>query len=184
MTPLEKNNKSFGYALTELNEYRFSLDGVELQLPMSFADLEQAGWEYQGDETEIIEVGPYGSYWSGIWKKEEFTIFTRPYNNSDSAVQIKDCLIVGIKASESESLPLFKEYSGEFILPGGIKLFESTKYDVLIAYGEPEDASSDYNEISYMTGEFSGVTFYYSESAEKITGVLYMNIPWPINFSD
>ena len=151
MIPLPENTRNFEYALEDLKAYKFWLNDVEFQLPCRCSDLKDAGWESKGDAAALAEPG---EGFEEMWTKDGFDIFVLAYNNTDTAASVMDCTIVGWEANELYSVPMLGEYSGELILPGDIKLFESTKTDLLLAYGEPT-SESEYSDdiLIYEFGE-------------------------------
>lgn len=182
--PMEENKRNFGYALEELQNFRFRLNDVELQLPITVSDLENAGWEFNEDPSlmsYVIEPEEFAEM--ARWTKGEFTLLTTSYNNTGEPVKYRDCMIVSIEVNEVDSVPMFGEYSGELILPGDIRLLQSTVYDVQVAYGYPKEEDKDYDRLHYYPGDgMSRISFQLDSGTEKVARIVYVYFPWKRSF--
>lgn len=176
MIPLPENTRYFGYALEDLKASKFRLNAVEFQLPCRYSDLKDAGWEFKGDSSVMVEPWELEEE---MWTKEGFNIIVAAYNNTDTSISIMDCTVFAVMANELDSVPMFGGYSGELILPGGIKLLKSTKNDLLVAYGEPTNVYEYSSEetLFYEFGEDIYVRFEVDHYTEKLIAVEYVHFP-------
>ncbi len=161
-----------------LFSFRVQLDGVEYQLPMQYSDLEANGWVSQDNPDDMIEHDREGGW--GSWVKDGFCLFTYYYNEGDTDIPLRDCTIYGVQANDQESIPMFKEYSGMFVLPGEISLMESAaEKDALVAYGPPTRDDGDNCYFVYEYGETGRVRLYYDRySPHTITGITVEYFPF------
>lgn len=128
---------------TELSDdiysYSFAVNGVVYQIPMWFKDFEAMGWEFQEDRTVEVQSNQYAI--SQYWKKDDLEISTSIANLTPNNAILEDCLVASVSVYEYKTLNL----ESVIELPGGIVFRESTKDDILNAYGEP----TDYDEGEY-----------------------------------
>ena len=156
--------------------YQVQVGGVEYKLPFAYDELKANGWEPEDDPNTVLgsDRGGWGS-----WVKDGFRLFTMYYNTDDTDICLCESMIYGVKATDTESIPMFQEYPGIFVLPGEISLMESVWVDVLLAYGEPTDENSDNYYLVYESGETGRVRIYYDrEKPMTITGISIEYMPF------
>ena len=155
--------------------FRMEKDGDRITVPMWYSEMEAMGWQFQGDNTEKLNPGEESSV--GTWYKDNFYINTVFSNYSINTVSLKDCQITELWIDKL-SAELFKPYSGTITLPGGIRLFESTKAEVHAAYGTPNRENSVENRgttyfMYYSNGEGGTIEFQISETPVEYNGNTY-----------
>lgn len=123
-------------APTELSEnildFQISVDGVILQLPMWYSDMEALGLTYTGDPNEKLES--YTACYSDDWNLGQNEISTKFTNFASSTKPFSECTVTGIDISDYDLAD-----NCEVLLPGGIVFGESKYEDVIAAYGTPTD---------------------------------------------
>ena len=155
--------------------FRMEKDGDRITVPMWYSELEAMGWKFQGDSTEKLNPGEESSV--GTWYKDNFYINTVFANYSINTVSLKESQITELWIDKF-SAELFKPYNGTITLPGGIRLFESTKAEVHAAYGTPnrentiESNGSTYF-MYYSNGEGGTIEFKISETPVEYNGNTY-----------
>ncbi len=156
-------------------------DGDEFRLPVEYSEMEKMGWTLKVQEDDPATLNPGEELYSQLWKKDNIILYTVLYNPADVAAPLSECQVVEIMVSENESIELFTEYNGNFMLPGGIKLFASTKDDIIMAYGEPSYyyESDIYYHLRYFTGSGRYADLYVSKETGKLNKVEMCNkITW------
>lgn len=155
--------------------FRMEKDGDRLTVPMWYSELEAMGWEFQGDNTVKLNPGEESSVVS--WYKDNFYINAVLSNYSINTASLKDCQITELWIDKF-SAELFKPYNGTITLPGGIKLFESTKAEVHAAYGTPNRENTIESQgttyfMYYSNGENGTIEFKISETPVEYNGNTY-----------
>lgn len=121
---------------TELSDdvysFQAKLDDVVYTFPMSYSDFKAAGFEYEGDESQEFKPNAYTSDSFFIDGKR---IYAYIINMGVDVKPLSECQISGVYADKS----LVDRSGMKIELPKGIKLGESTKADVIAAYGEATD---------------------------------------------
>ena len=156
-------------------------DGDEFRLPVKYSEMEKMGWKLKVQEEDPTTLNPGEELYSQLWKKDNITLYTVLYNPADVAAPLNECQVIEIMVSENESIDLFTEYNGTFMLPGGIRLFASAKDDIIKAYGEPSYyyESDIYYHLRYFTGSDRYTDLYVSKETGKLNKVEMSNkITW------
>ena len=148
----------------ELFDYTFELDGVIYQLPMSYQNFVDSGWELIRGEDEEEKLNGY-SYYSVRFVRNNKTMYVDIVNMGGHARAIKDCVI--------GSVTIYEDTAESFTMSKGIT-FACTTDDIEDAFGIPDSSSSssvtyredDYKKVAFnfYNGVLSGVTFYCYES--------------------
>ena len=150
-------------------DMRFLLSGVEYALPCDVGELESHGWELSVAKT----VGPketvgFEAYYGGAAVQGDL------YNPSDAERDAQACPIVKISFTWANA-----------VLPGNLKLMESTVDDVYAKYGEPLYANETMRSVTYETIDLDGgmaaltdenrpgVSFFYNEDGKIVFAELY-----------
>ena len=144
--------------------FEVELDGESYKFPMWFDDFEKMGWTYVEDgwtnDKREEEVSPS---WGGncIWEKDGLRINTHYYNGTINMARIDECLITGFSMLKYER----KEFDGDIVFPGGIKVGEATKDEIISVYGEPF--------YVYEGSEYEQLTYQRLHSGQKIEFCIY-----------
>lgn len=129
---------------SELQSFEFSIKGVNYQLPVTFQELTENGWEYKGKDTEEISGESYLE--EQTFQMEGISLGADITNFSVDSKPISECYVgkVTLKAQDE----------GETItLPGNIVMQEATVIQVTDAYGAPRDRYEDEKSIT-LTYEY------------------------------
>ena len=117
-----------------LFDYTFILDGDTITLPLSLEEFMSYGWEPLFDLSEPARGTSH--YPSGQAIRNGKIISIALINMNDEEIPMLNSIVCGIWSScDRSDYPVIK-------LPGGIILGESTRADVINAYGEPNVASA------------------------------------------
>ena len=162
-------------ALSEsLDDYIFELDGVVMQLPVSYEEFTSHGWSlysYDNSKTEedIIRAQDYNFY---DLTNGDARIDVYIYNPSGDSKPLKECKIGAVQVSKDEGI--------SFKVADGVELGISAE-DVLAKFGTPSrnETKSDSQRIVYKSGDYSedGQTEFYYEtghSASNYISIQYM----------
>lgn len=139
-----------------LYDFQISIDGTVYQFPMWYSDFEALGWEYDGDNTQVLSSNQYTV--AETWTKDGFEVYTELANLSMNSVPFSESMVAGIDLDKF----YLEDCDWEILLPGGIQYGVSDVDDIKEAYGEPSrDYDSDlYYMMSYELDYYREVTFY------------------------
>lgn len=169
-------DKTADSAVTEVSEdsiynFRMTLHGDEMNVPMSYANLAAMGWVLDEDEDATAQLAAGDSESSVWWEKDGYNISTEITNTTENALAMSECTVTSVVFSKHH-IPYYDRdtYNGEVILPGGIKLYESTRADIEAAYGAPSTgkATDEYYHLWYTYHDGRGVDLW----VDNETGVL------------
>lgn len=116
--------------------YHITIDGITLTLPIKVSDLLELGF-VPDDDHELI-VPPDGltdDFWGTL---NGIPLAAYMLNFGDEDVDYKDAYVTWVNFDD-HYFP--EEERRDIVLPGGIKLWESTIDDIVTLYGEPENAT-------------------------------------------
>ncbi len=119
--------------------YTVQINDTVVTLPCTMADLEAAGVALDTDytpENYVVNAGEYELVW--FMNENGSEIMVTMYNTTDSAIEVKDCLVGRITVDSYD----LEDGGLTVIFPGGIQI-GSAEADVLAAYGEPDDTYED-----------------------------------------
>ena len=123
--------------------FRMNLHGDEMKIPMSYAELAAMGWVLDEEEDATAQLAAGESKSNVTWKKDGFFIFVVITNTTENTLAMSECTVTSVLFSKY-SMPYYEwdTYNGEVLLPGGIKLLESTRAEIEAAYGEPSTGTA------------------------------------------
>ena len=155
-----------------LYDFQIAMDGQVYQFPMWFDDFEALGWEYLGDRTEVLYANEY--LYAEPWQKDGVTIYTSIANLSLNAIAPEEGQVCGLNLYDYQ----MENCDWKIELPKGIAFEESTREDILKAYGEPTD---EYDgelcyKMSYEMDYYSRVTFRVYKDSGVIEELVLMNM--------
>jgi hypothetical protein len=148
----------------ELEQYRFTLEGVAYQVPMRHTVFIDNGWVLDGFEDSIVEPDGYASM---FFEKGSVYITTFVHNHTEQERLATECWIDDVWISRARSV---HAQTPDFSMPGGIKLGSSME-DIIQTYGEPSWESKrdgTYTTVLYAFSQGGSsfeycVTFYGDE---------------------
>lgn len=127
--------------------YYITIDGITLTLPIKVSDLLELGFVPDGNhEPIVLPDGLTDDFWGTL---NGIPLAAHMLNFGDKDVDYKDAYVTWVNFDD-HYFP--EEERRDIVLPGGLKLWESTIDDIVALYGEPERAteSSVYEwEIDY-----------------------------------
>lgn len=126
----------------DVYSYSFALDGEVYTIPMWFADFEARGWEFDGDRTLELKSNQYT--FSQYWEKGDLRFHTDIANLTPNNATLENSLVSCISLDKGYNF----EKDCVIELPGGLFVGESTREDIIAAYGEPTDEmETDYSWV-------------------------------------
>ena len=146
----EENVASYVWP-TELSDnwrdYQISIDGVVYEFPIPYSEWKDAGWK--GEYLSAYIDGEGSGYAS--FEKDGVSCYALMYNFGLNEAPIEECYIVGVSI-DIDDVPS----DVEIILPGGIKLGESSVEDIKTIYGAPEYIyeGDTYTSLDYAGDEY------------------------------
>ncbi|GEM_PF-5908597 len=168
-----------GSSLSQLYEFKVTIAGDELQLPISYQELKARGWTmkeeapWEGAEvyTEQQLVGGFDIVFPQFYKGN-ITISAEIVNGETTARSIKDLEVTALSLSASD----INGSETGIVLPGNIVLGRSTEADMLAAYGQPEnDGIGDgarYRSFIYELSEHQCIYFYHDNDESKVINLV------------
>lgn len=156
----------------DLYDFQVSIDGTVYQFPMWYSDFEALGWEYDGDDSEILSSNQYSV--AERWSKDGFEVYTEFANLSMNSVPFSESMVAGITFEEF----LLEDCDWEIVLPGGIQYGVSNTDDIKEAYGEPSrDYDGDlYYMMSYELDYYREVSLYVYKEEDALLKIELENL--------
>lgn len=142
----------------DLFSFKFSIEGKELQFPLTVGDLQKAlGWSVKSRDSRInmdSKVNPHSVVLNDLLRFTDYgrNIYFEAANDTDQELTFSECNITKILFNNNNwGLEFFKR-TCTLILPKGITMAEksSTREEVLAAYGQPDGGSE--NILEYIRG--------------------------------
>lgn len=165
-------------------DLEFLLEGVKCKIPCHLKEFEKTGWIFQPNgaiERNIIPHGYYGSDPSLLHESNRGRINVYPYNDTDEVIHVTECITDGVNFD-----PIYRDNVINVVLAKGIT-FESTKQEVLDAYGEPYKINKDpsskpvYTVLEYISKDkFVRMDIWLDEN-ECVDGI---NLHWDYYLKD
>ncbi len=157
---------------SELESGEFVIDGAKYSFPCAISQWTGSGWhiskEYENADTFELEY---------LVESNEFEL----YNDENSSEYVSMCAInleldpSKIEQSDTSYLELKVSKAKDamyVVLPGGITC-DSTKEDVIAAYGEPEEEDGEYLYYTYTNADGMDILVGIGAAFENIDRVTY-----------
>lgn len=169
------NNETAGPSLSQLYEFKVTIAGEEIQLPISYKELKAKGWTLKEEAlwegatvyTEQLMVGGFDLAYPRFYKGN-MTISAVMINAEETARNIQDLEISELNFS----LHYMNGSESNIVLPGNIVLGSSTEADIMAAYGKPtDDGVGDggrYHSYEYKLDDHQSVYFYRNSDENKV----------------
>lgn len=155
----------------DLYSFEISLDGKSYKLPTAYSEFEKDGWgiEGKGDGGQVLKPGQYTV--SQVMKNGDDTIYVQLVNSEPNELPLKECKVGAVRLDRAVK----KET--KFALPKGIG-FDSTKDDVIKAYGNPSNTNetSTQTTLNYEVGSYSKVKIIINKESGKIESIEVQNL--------
>lgn len=136
------------------DDYTVQINDTVITLPCTMEDLENAGLTFDTDyvdEDYMVNKSEYAlAYFVDDYGNE---VMVHMLNNSDKALEIRNCLVGGIDVSDYR----LSNSKLTIIFPGGVQI-ETEEDEVLKAYGEPDSLYEDEeygNSYTWYESEYS-----------------------------
>lgn len=128
-------------------QFTIMVNGEEYAFPMTYDTLVAHGWTYVSDPEEELIPRRHRINQNTMFSNEKKQFVTAGFGNFDQVtLPLSQCHIVSFNTTHSNFLRHVED--GELVLPKGIKLGESTKEEVLAAYGEQSENGDIKSELS------------------------------------
>lgn len=156
---------------TGWESYTVQINGREITLPCSIAEIENAGLSLDEDYTprdSVIDAEDYETAW--FMDDAGNSIMTDISNTSaDGPKTLEDCVVTSVYVFDYDL-----EYGGlTVVFPGGIQI-GSAKSDVVSAYGEPDSTyeNDEYGDSYFWFNEdFNGCTINFTPDTETVSSM-------------
>lgn len=143
----------YNFSSNDWKTLEFALDGEVYTFPMTYADVEAAGFVIEDDLSEILESNYYTlSYTAKNAEGEQFYVRFKNFTDTDKA--LKDCDIYGFSFEVQD----YRDVNPDVTLCNGVT-FGMTVDEVKAIMGEPDyyyesDSEYDYKSMEYyVTGK-------------------------------
>ncbi len=133
----------------DLYSFQVMIGGESITLPCTYERMMKAGWNYTGDEKELLK--PEQRTVSSAWEKNGVLLSGEMVNTSWDVVPVEQCVLAALELEAS---------SARVLLPGGVALGASGEKEVMEAYGAPSS--------TYADGEISRYTYHLDYDQEAV----------------
>ncbi len=123
----------------DLYSFQVQIGEESIALPCTFEQMKQAGWNYAGNEEELLK--PEQRTVSSVWEKNGVLLSGEMVNTSWDVLPVEECVLAAVELTSAAS---------PVLLPGGVLIGDSGGREVVDAYGAPSSVYED-GEISRYT---------------------------------
>ncbi len=169
---------SAGSYLDDLYEFKVSIGKISYRIPITYNVMIARGWTYEGDETVTLKPSQYTS--QELIERGDVILSASFFNVGINTEEIKDALIGQLVFDRLNLLGC----ETEILFPGNIVYGESTKEEIVFAYGDPDrtEEADGKEQLIYEKGEYQHITFTIDQTSGQICDVEMMNFEEPENF--
>ena len=162
----------------DLFEFKVNIGKIAYRIPMAYSAMTSRGWLYEGDETVTLKPNQYTS--EEFMERDDVILYVSFLNTGINTQGIGNSFIGQIIFDKLNLIGC----ETEIRFPGNIIYGQSTKEDVIAAYGEPTDIEElEGKEIlTYKKGEYEWISFTIDLTANIISDVDMRNFVTPDNF--
>lgn len=165
----EKDNNSSPKS-DDLYSFEITLNGQSYSLPADCSEFEKNGWSFDSIKSDK-KIAPNQYTLSEVMKNGKAQVYAKLVNNGKNELPLKECKIGGIKLDSFDA-----KYGATLVLPKGIS-FDSTKDDVIKAYGNPTSISEKETQtyMTYEVGTYQSVKITIDKKLDKVSGMDVQN---------
>lgn len=129
-------------------DFKITLDGVELQFPMTMEEFKAKGFDYYYDFNKSHDLNPK-KYTDIVFKSDKGIVAEFEVSNLNDQPQIVDeCTVIGCRINVDNTAAIMVN-AKTTVLPNNIELGKSTISDVLKAYGEPNNKDNNWTQYVF-----------------------------------
>lgn len=152
-----------------LSSFQFAINGNIYELPMRMEDVNELGWEFDGDNNKTVE--PDSFLEAEQLKNDVDTIGIDLVNLELNIQPVMQCYVGGV------TLEVPKDSMMQIELPNHIVVGNATLDDVLKSYGEPTDQyeEDDYTFFTYEYGIYKNVILLFDAEDEILQKAVLKN---------
>lgn len=156
---------------SELFEFHVTIGQTEYTLPEKFQTFLDKEWGYDGDKE--LELNPNEYVADEAIYKNNHLLYVSFVNLGYDIQKLQNCSIGSILFDQIA----LKDANTNIILAGGIKYGESSKEDIIKAYGTPDNEENSDTEsiLTYEESDYSKVVFTVNKKKNVITDILLTN---------
>lgn len=167
-----------GPYLNSLFEFKVSIGKIAYRIPIAYSAMTSRNWVYEDDDTVTLKPSQYTS--EEFMDRDDVILYVSFFNMGINTQEIKDSLIGQITFDKLNLVGC----ETEIRFPGNIIYGQSTKDDLLKAYGEPTriEEKDDKEVLIYEKGEYEWVKFTVDSDTQVINNVDMCNFTEPENF--
>ncbi|MBN1045028.1 hypothetical protein DVW08_06535 [Clostridium botulinum] len=154
----------------DLYSFEITLNGQDYTLPADYSEFEKNGWCINGANSDK-KVAPNQYTLSEVMKNEKTQVYAKLVNIGKDELSLNQCKIGGIKLDSFDA-----KYGATLVLPKGIS-FDSTKDDVIKAYGNPtsSDEKDTQTYMTYEVGTYQSVKITIDKESNKVSSIDIQN---------
>lgn len=147
----------------DLYSFEITLNGQAYTLPADYSEFEKNGWSFDSIKSDK-KVAPNQYTLGEVMKNGKAQVYGKLVNTGKDELPLKQCKIGGIKLDSFDS-----KYGATLVLPKGIS-FDSTKDDVINAYGNPTSSneSDSQTHMTYEVGAYQSVKITIDKKSGKV----------------
>lgn len=167
-----------GPYLKNLFDFKVNIGKIAYRIPIAYSAMIARNWLYEDDDTITLKPNQYTT--EEFMDRDDVILYVSFFNMGINTQQIKDSLIGQVTFDKLNLIGC----ETEIRFAGNIIYGQSTKTDVIAAYGEPTRIEEENGKevLIYEKGEFEWVKFIPDEGTEIINNVDMCNFVEPDNF--
>lgn len=161
-----KEDDSSSSKSDDLYSFEIILNGQAYTLPADYSEFEKNGWCLDSLKSDK-KIAPNQYTLSEVMKNGKTQVYAKLLNNEKDELSLNQCKIGGVKLDSFDA-----KYGATLVLPKGIS-FDSTKDDVIKAYGNPT-SSNERDTQTYMTyevGAYQSVKITIDKQSDKVSSI-------------
>lgn len=150
----------------DLYSFKIILNGKVYELPADCSEFEKNGWSLDGANADV-KVAPNQYTLSEVMNNGKTKVYAKLVNLGKNELSLKQCKVGGIKLDSFDA-----KYGATLVLPKGIS-FDSTKDDVIKAYGNPTSSNERDTQIymTYELGAYQSVKINIDKESGKVSDI-------------
>lgn len=147
----------------DLYSFQITLNGKLYTLPADYSEFEQNGWNYKGVDSDK-KVAPNQYTIGDAMKNGDMQVYAQLVNTGKDELSLKEC-----KVGKIQVCSLDTKKGVTIGLPKGIN-FDSTKDDIIKAYGNPTrtDERDTMTNMTYEIGDYQSVKITFDNKLGKV----------------
>lgn len=178
VTDITQISANPGPYLKNLFEFKVNIGKIAYRIPIAYSAMISRNWIYEDDDTVTLKPNQYTT--EEFMDRDDVILYVSFFNMGINTQEIKDSLIGQITFDKLNLVGC----ETEIRFPGNIIYGQSTKDDLVEAYGEPTRMEEDDGKevLVYEKNEYEWVKFTVDSNTQIINNVDMRNFTEPDNF--